>query len=110
MIFTKSDGTTLIEDWVEGEKVETERDLEEEQEERREETESSAGRNEIGGEEEEGSSIVGRGGARSGSWADVITPVATVTLVTMVTLVITLIIFIFTEQPGGEETESDGPE
>ena len=110
MIFTKSDGTTLIEDWVEGEKVETERDQEEEQEERREETESSAGRNEIGGEEEEGSSIVGRGGARSGSWADVITPVATVTMVTMVTLVITLIIFIFTEQPGGEETESDGPE
>ena len=73
MIFTKSDGKTVIENWVEGEKVEAERDQEEQQEERREEALSSAGRNEISGEE--GGSIMGRGGARSGSWADVLTTV-----------------------------------
>ena len=73
MIFTKSDGTTVIENWVEGEKVETEKEELELEEESREKTVSSAGRNEISGEE--GGSIVGRGGARSGSWADVLTTV-----------------------------------
>ena len=78
VIFTKSDGTTVIENWVEGEKVEREEDLEEEGEgeERGVETVvSSAGRNEISGEE--GGRIVGRGGNRSGPWTDTRTTVTT---------------------------------
>ena len=74
VIFTKSDGTTLIENWVEGEKVETEKEELDLEEESLEKTVSSAGRNEISSGEE-GGSIVGRGGARSGSWADVLTTV-----------------------------------